>query len=62
MRPGRGAAGAAIGTTLRRWNLVQTSVRPLIERIWGANDQEDDWQPLADRLAITRAPQLGQGG
>ncbi|MCX5966591.1 MAG: hypothetical protein NTV57_02900 [Cyanobacteria bacterium] len=39
---------------LPRWNLASTPVRPLIERLWAAMDQHDDWQPLADWLAATR--------
>ncbi|MGB5135928.1 MAG: YdiU family protein [Prochlorococcaceae cyanobacterium] len=45
---------ADITTTLRRWNLPETPVRPMIERIWEAIDQRDDWQPLHDWLAGVR--------
>ncbi len=47
------AAEAAIGRTLQRWNLPETPVRAVIERIWAAIDSGDDWQPLADWLAPT---------
>ncbi len=52
-----GTQALAIGAALQRWNLVQTPVRPLIEGIWAAIDQHDDWQPLADWLALTREPE-----
>ena len=52
-----GTQALAIGAALQRWNLAQTPVRPLIEGIWEAIDQHDDWQPLADWLALTREPE-----
>lgn len=36
---------------LQRWNLPETPIRPLIERLWEAIDQHDDWQPLHRWLA-----------
>jgi uncharacterized protein YdiU (UPF0061 family) len=44
---------ASIGAGLRRWNLPETPVRPLIERLWEAIDSRDDWVPLHDWLAAT---------
>lgn len=51
-----GTQALAIGSALQRWNLAQTPVRPLIEQLWEAIDQHDDWQPLANWLADTQAP------
>ncbi len=51
-----GTHGLAIGVALQRWNLAQTPVRPVIERLWDAIDQHDDWQPLAQWLAATQMP------
>ncbi len=31
---------------MRRWNLALTPTRPVIEQLWQAIDQENDWQPL----------------
>ncbi len=45
---------ARISASLRRWNLREVPVRPLIERLWEAIDQADDWQPLHDWLAAVR--------
>jgi hypothetical protein len=30
---------------LQRWNLSLPPTRPLIETLWEAIDQRDDWQP-----------------
>ena len=43
----------ATASALRRWNLPAPPIRPLIETIWDAIDQRDDWQPLQDWLAGT---------
>ena len=37
---------AAVLARLQRWNLAQTPIRPVIEQLWQAIDQADDWQPL----------------
>ena len=39
---------------LQRWNLPEMPVRPVIERLWEAIEQRDDWQPLLDGLAVLR--------
>ncbi len=44
------AEAEAITGRLQRWNLPITPIRPVIERLWQAIDQSDDWQPLADWL------------
>jgi hypothetical protein len=44
-------AEAAIAAGLQRWNLPETPVRPVIERIWAAIDDADDWRPLQQWLA-----------
>ena len=44
----------AIATALARWNLPATPVRRVIERIWAAIDERDDWQPLQEWLASIR--------
>ncbi len=49
-----GPSAQRIAATLQRWNRAQTPVRALIEQLWEAIDQHDDWQPLADWLAVTR--------
>jgi uncharacterized protein YdiU (UPF0061 family) len=41
---------ARVAATARRWNLSETPVRPVIERLWEAIDQQDDWGPLYDWL------------
>lgn len=46
-------ATSAIADRLQRWNLPETPVRPVIERLWEAIDQADDWQPFHDWLART---------
>ncbi|MCU0528108.1 MAG: protein adenylyltransferase SelO family protein [Cyanobium sp. Prado107] len=55
------AEAAPITATLRRWNLPETPVRPVIERIWEAIDQRDDWQPLHDWLARAGLMAAGEG-
>jgi hypothetical protein len=50
-----GSTAAAIAPTLERWNLPETPVRSVIERIWAAIDQHDDWGPLEQWLARTSA-------
>ena len=42
---------ASLTATLRRWNLPETPVRPVIERLWQAIDAQDDWQPFRDWMA-----------
>jgi uncharacterized protein YdiU (UPF0061 family) len=42
---------AALLQGLQRWNPPELPVRPVIERIWAAIDEHDEWQPLADWLA-----------
>ena len=51
---GDGSA-AAITATLERWNLPETPVRAVIERLWEAIDQHDDWRPLQQWLRSTIA-------
>lgn len=46
-------APSAIANRLQRWNLPETLVRPVIERLWEAIDQADDWQPFHGWLART---------
>ncbi len=41
----------AITGRLQRWNLPITPIRPVIESLWQAIDQSDDWQPLSDWLS-----------
>lgn len=48
-----GTAEAAIGAGLQRWNPPEPPVRPLIERLWAAIDERDDWMPLQRWLART---------
>jgi uncharacterized protein YdiU (UPF0061 family) len=48
------AEPGAIAATLARWNLPETPVRPVIERIWEAIDQHDDWSGLEHWLEATR--------
>jgi len=35
---------------LRRWNLPETHVRPVIERVWLAIDEHGVWRPFRDWL------------
>jgi uncharacterized protein YdiU (UPF0061 family) len=42
---------ASLTATLRRWNLPETPVRPVIERLWQAIDAQDDRQPFRDWMA-----------
>ncbi|MBW4531690.1 MAG: YdiU family protein [Aphanothece saxicola GSE-SYN-MK-01-06B] len=44
---------AAISACLQRWNLPVTPIRPVIERIWAAIDERDDWTPLQQWLDQT---------
>jgi serine/tyrosine/threonine adenylyltransferase len=46
-------AEAAIAAGLLRWNLPETPVRSVIERIWAAIAEQDDWSPLKQWLAQT---------
>ena len=41
----------AVAPRLQRWNLPLNPVRPVIERLWEAIDQRDDWQPFDAWLA-----------
>ena len=50
-----------VAPRLQRWTLPETPVRPVIERLWEAIDQRDDWQPLADWLAELQ-PGCGRAG
>ncbi|MCT0224391.1 YdiU family protein [Synechococcus sp. CS-1328] len=45
--------GGSVAARLQRWNLPETPIRPVIERIWEAIDQHDDWQPFHTWLAGT---------
>ncbi len=47
---------ARVAATAARWNLVETPVRSVIERIWEAIDQRDDWGPLHGWLAQVVSP------
>ena len=52
--PGTGCtAETAISACLQRWNLPETPIRPVIERIWAGIDECDDWTPLQQWLAET---------
>lgn len=59
-----GGAGAedTIAARLSRWNLPETPIRPVVERIWAAIDERDDWTPLQQWLARTLAPEAAEGG
>ena len=35
-----------IPNRLKRWNLTQVPVRPLIERLWDSIEKDDNWDPL----------------
>ncbi len=50
------ATEAAICARLRRWNLPEAPNRPVIERLWAAIDERDDWTPLQQWLAQTVSP------
>ena len=39
---------------LQRWNLPTTPTRPVIEKVWNAVDQADDWEPLHQLVASWR--------
>jgi hypothetical protein len=47
---------------LVRWNLPETPLRPVIERIGAAIDEWDDRTPLQDWLALTAASEAPEGG
>ena len=47
----RAGDALALTATLRRWNLPEPPVRPEIERLWQAIDEQDDWQPFQEWLA-----------
>ncbi|MBE9152833.1 YdiU family protein [Cyanobium sp. LEGE 06113] len=51
--PDAASAASSIADRLQRWNLPETPVRRVIERLWEAIDQADDWQPFHDWLART---------
>jgi len=51
---GDGSA-AAITATLDRWNLPETPVRSVVERLWDPIDQQDDWRPFHQWLRSTIA-------
>ncbi len=55
-------ATASVAATLARWNLPETPVRPVIERIWAAIDEQDDWTSLQQWLALTVAPSTSDRG
>ena len=38
-------SAADVVQRLQRWNLSLPPTRPLIETLWEAIDQRDDWQP-----------------
>jgi hypothetical protein len=38
-------SSADVVLRLQRWNLSLPPTRPLIETLWEAIDQRDDWQP-----------------
>ncbi|MFL0723760.1 MAG: YdiU family protein [Prochlorococcus sp.] len=40
------AEAQAIPARLQRWNLHTTPIRPVIEELWEAIDQRDDWLPF----------------
>lgn len=44
-----------------RWNLPETPIRPVIERIWAAMDERDDWTPLQQWLVRTVSPATTAG-
>jgi serine/tyrosine/threonine adenylyltransferase len=44
----------AVGDLLTRWNPVTVPLRPVIENVWEAIDQEDNWQPFYDLVAKLR--------
>ncbi|MDM7952379.1 MAG: hypothetical protein QUV07_04060 [Cyanobium sp. CZS 25K] len=48
--------------TLQRWNLPETPIRPVIERIWAAIDERDDWTPLQEWLAQTMSTETAAEG
>jgi uncharacterized protein YdiU (UPF0061 family) len=60
--PPGGTAEAAIAAGLERRNLPETPVRPVIERIWAAIDERDDWAPLQQWLATTVSPETDTAG
>ena len=43
-------SSADVVLRLQRWNLSLPPTRPLIETLWEAIDQRDDWQPYGDWL------------
>ena len=43
-------SSADVVQRLQRWNLSLPPTRPLIETLWEAIDQRDDWQPYGDWL------------
>lgn len=45
-----------VAATAQRGNLVEAPVRPVVERIWEAIDQRDDWGPLHGWLAQVVSP------
>jgi serine/tyrosine/threonine adenylyltransferase len=48
---------AAVGELLARWNPVTIPLRPVIESVWDAIDQEDNWQPFYDLVAKLQTSQ-----
>jgi uncharacterized protein YdiU (UPF0061 family) len=47
------AGSPTIQRSLQVWNMPETPIRAVIERLWEAIAQGDDWQPLRDWLAKT---------
>ena len=39
-------SGSGVVERLRRWNVPEVPIRPLIEQLWEGIDQRDDWRPL----------------
>ncbi|WP_216902220.1 YdiU family protein [Synechococcus sp. CCY 9618] len=54
-------AGPTLAAALVRWNLPEPPIRPLIEGLWTAIDERDDWTPLHNWLALTLAPEAAAG-
>lgn len=46
--------GEMITLSLRRWNLLDTPIRPVIEQLWESIDQLDDWEPFFNWLSEVR--------
>lgn len=46
-------AAPSIAHCLGRWYLPQTPIRPVIEGLWEAMDQRDDWEPFQQWVRAT---------